>query len=119
MACWRVSVSQSTRTSQAARGEAPAVFGRRCIPADCVAPRSNIGHILARRALSAGRLAGLGATLEFHHGLLTARGRSGDYATVSALLARKQKAPRKSSSLRSLKVTDSFKTFVLEQLADL
>ena len=34
-------------------------------------------------------------------------------------MARKQKAPRKSSSLRSLKVTDSFKTFVLEQLADL
>jgi hypothetical protein len=26
--------------------------------------------ILGRRALSAGRLAGLGATLDFHHGLL-------------------------------------------------
>jgi hypothetical protein len=29
--------------------------------------------ILGRRALSAGRLAALGATLDFHHGLLTHR----------------------------------------------
>src|SRR5207249_9310250 len=35
-----------------ARGESPAAFGRRCIPADCVAPRSNIPDILGRRALS-------------------------------------------------------------------
>ena len=54
----------------AARGETPAAFGRRCIPADCVAPPSNIPDILGRRALSAGRLAALGATLDFHHGLL-------------------------------------------------
>ena len=54
----------------AARGESPAAFGRRCIPADCVAPPSNIPDILGRRALSAGRLAALGATLDFHHGLL-------------------------------------------------
>src|SRR5437870_1261266 len=46
-------------------------FGRRCIPADCVAPPSNIPDILGRRALSAGRLAALGATPDFHHGLLT------------------------------------------------
>jgi hypothetical protein len=39
-----------------------AAFGRRCIPADCVAPRSHIPDMLARRALSAGRLAALGAT---------------------------------------------------------
>src|SRR5213076_577028 len=59
-------------------------FGRRCIPApphgaqsapwgpraDCVAPPSNIPDILGRHALSAGRLAALGATLDFHHGLL-------------------------------------------------
>src|SRR5438093_7645207 len=57
----------------AARGETPPAFGRRCIPADCVAPPSNIPDILSRRALSAGRLAALGATLEFHHGLLTIR----------------------------------------------
>jgi hypothetical protein len=72
----------------AARGESPAAFGRRCIPApphraekraagtpvaDCVAPPSNIPDIpdiLGRCALSSGRLAALGATLDFHHGLL-------------------------------------------------
>src|SRR6266545_3987417 len=70
----------------AARGETPPAFGapsaaaalgtpfgRRCIPADCVAPPSNIRHILSRRALSAGRLAALGATADFHHGLLADR----------------------------------------------
>src|SRR5881628_3022726 len=57
----------------AARGESPAAFGRRCIPADCVAPPSNIPDILGRRALSVRRLAVLGATPEFHHGLLTAQ----------------------------------------------
>jgi hypothetical protein len=59
----------------AARGETPAAFGRRCIPADCVAPPSNIPDILGRRALSAGRLAALGATPDFHHGLLGGHGR--------------------------------------------
>jgi hypothetical protein len=54
----------------AARGESPTAFGRRCIPADCVAPPSNIPDILGRRALLAGRLAALGATPDFHHGLL-------------------------------------------------
>src|SRR5919201_1585984 len=53
----------------AARGETPAAFGRRCIPAGCVAPRSNTPDILARRALPSGRIAALGATLDFHHGL--------------------------------------------------
>src|SRR5437773_10736783 len=98
--------------SLAARGETPAAFGRRCIPApphraekravgapaaDCVAPPSNIPDIAPHRAQDArwgprsavvtplrrgphgadcapwggeGRLAALGATLEFHHGLL-------------------------------------------------
>jgi hypothetical protein len=37
-------------------------FGRRCIPADGVAPPSNMLNILSRRALSAGRLAALGAS---------------------------------------------------------
>src|SRR5436190_23473847 len=54
----------------AARGETPAAFGRRCIPADCVAPPSHMDDMLGRRALSAGRLAALDATLDFHHGLL-------------------------------------------------
>src|SRR5207249_4918021 len=96
-----------------ARGETPAAFGRRCIPApphraekravgapaaDCVAPPSNIPDIAPHRAQdarwgprsavvaplrrgphgadcapwggSAGRLAALGATPDFHHGLL-------------------------------------------------
>src|SRR5258706_10552760 len=76
---------QSMVKSLAARGETPAAFGPRCIPApphraekravgapaaDCVAPPSNIPDILSRRALSAGRLAALGATADFHHGLL-------------------------------------------------
>jgi predicted nucleic acid-binding protein len=54
----------------AARGETPAAFARRCIPAAGVAPPSNIADILGRRALPAGRLATLGATPAFHHGLL-------------------------------------------------
>src|SRR5207249_8911379 len=100
-------------TISAARGESPAAFGRRCIPAptptrwetrvggpgaDCVAPPSNIPDIAPHRAQdarwgprsavvaplrrgphgadrapwggSAGRLAALGATPDFHHGLL-------------------------------------------------
>src|SRR5438034_2816979 len=60
------------QTELAARGESPAAFGWRCIPAGCVAPRSNTPGILARRALPSGRIATLGATLDFHHGLLTA-----------------------------------------------
>jgi hypothetical protein len=86
----------------AARGESPAAFGRRCIPADCVAPPSNIPDIAPHRAQdaqwgprsavvaplrrgphgadcapwcgSAGRLAALGATPDSHHGLLAAAG---------------------------------------------
>ncbi|HSC29271.1 MAG TPA: gamma-glutamyltransferase family protein [Vicinamibacterales bacterium] len=85
----------------AARGATPAAFGRRCIPAGCVAPSSNTPGILGRRALpargphgawfapggGAGRLAALGATRAFHHGLLAARQRPpvmGRTAGVSA-----------------------------------
>jgi hypothetical protein len=39
-------------------------------PLAVVAPRSNIPDILGRRALPAGRLGRLGATPDFHHGLL-------------------------------------------------
>src|SRR5436190_1855330 len=73
----------------AARGETPAAFGRRCIPADCVAPSSNIPDILGRRALSSGCLAALGATLEFHHGLL------GRVRLTDAALERKGREGRK------------------------
>ena len=64
----------------AARGETPAAFGRRCIPADCVAPPLNIPDIRGRRALSSGRLAALGATPDFTTGCRghsSAFGRSG------------------------------------------
>src|SRR5712691_13557358 len=78
-----------------ARGESLAAFDGRCIPAPpqrgcrvgdpappqrgcrvgdpagCVAPRSNTPGILGRRALPSGRLARLGATPDFRHGLLT------------------------------------------------
>src|SRR5207249_9113154 len=70
-AAGRCSLKQDLKLT--ARGESPPAFGRRCIPADCVAPRSNIPDILGRRALSAGRLAALGATPDFHHGLLGCR----------------------------------------------
>src|SRR2546422_9225938 len=53
-----------------ARGESLAAFDGRCSPGGCVAPRSNTPGILGRRALPAGRLARLGATPDFHHGLL-------------------------------------------------
>src|SRR5216117_2916921 len=67
----------------AARGESLAAFGApnaaaalgtpfdgRCIPGGRVAPPSNTAGILSRRALPAGRLARLGATPDFRHGLL-------------------------------------------------
>src|SRR5437899_7982659 len=55
--------------SLTARGESLAAFDGRCIPAGCVAPRSNTPGILGRRALPAGRLARLGATPDSQHGL--------------------------------------------------
>jgi hypothetical protein len=54
----------------AVRGESPTAFGWRRIPSGCVAPSSNIPDILGHRALGAGRITGLGATPDFHHGLL-------------------------------------------------
>src|SRR5207247_4238708 len=59
------------RPGLAARGESLAAFDERCIPSGGVAPPSNTPGILSRRALPAGRLARLGATPDFHHGLLT------------------------------------------------
>ena len=60
----------ATVRGPAARGESLAAFDGRCIPAGCVAPRSNTPGILVRRALPAGRLPRLGATPDSHHGLL-------------------------------------------------
>ena len=54
----------------AARGESPSASDERSILVAYVAPPSNTGGILGRRALSARRLARLGATPDFHHGLL-------------------------------------------------
>ena len=54
----------------AARGESPAAFDRRCIPPAYVASRSNTAGMLPRRALPDGRITSLGATRDFHHGLL-------------------------------------------------
>ena len=54
----------------AARGKSPAASGRRYIPPRGVARRSNTPGILPPRALRAVRLDGLGATRDFHHGLL-------------------------------------------------
>src|SRR5439155_24027292 len=52
-----------------------------------VAPPSNMADILSRRALSAGRLAALGATLDLHHGLL---GSIAILLFMSAVVARAQ-----------------------------
>ena len=59
-----------SRQKLAARGESPAAFDRRCIPAAYVAPRSHTAGIFPRRALPAKRITGLGATLDLRHGLL-------------------------------------------------
>ena len=61
-------------SSLAARGESPVAFDRRCTPPGCVAPRPNTAGTLRRCALPAGRITALGATLDFHHGLLATCG---------------------------------------------
>src|SRR5438552_1962107 len=90
-------IDRDVTVGPAASGESPAAFGRRCIPAGCVAPRSNTPGIAPHRAQDArwgprsalvaplrrgphgadcapwggtsGRIAALGPTLDFHHGL--------------------------------------------------
>ena len=47
----------------------PAAFERRCIPPDCVVRRLNMPNMRPSHALSGGRIAALGATRGFHHGL--------------------------------------------------
>ena len=58
----------------AARGESPAAFDRRYIPPGCVVHQSSTAGILLLLALPGGRITGLGATLDFHHGLLRGGG---------------------------------------------
>ena len=65
--CWELSLGRALIL--AARGETPAAFDGRGILGGGVAPRSNTPGILGRRALPARRLARLGATPGFHHGL--------------------------------------------------
>jgi hypothetical protein len=59
------------RLGLTARGKSLAAFDGRCILAGCVALPSNIPDILGHRAWPARRLARLGATPDFHHGLLS------------------------------------------------
>jgi hypothetical protein len=66
------SVRGATGNRRSYRDESLDAFDGRCIPARGVAPPSNTPGILRRRALRSGRLARLGATPDFHHGLLTA-----------------------------------------------
>ena len=68
------------------RGGSPAAFDERCIPPGGVAPPSNTAGILGRRAWPAGRLARLGATRDFHHGLL------GDEPSIETILIRNAEA---------------------------
>src|SRR5712692_1518456 len=57
------------RSFVTSRAATPSAFERRCIPPGGVAPPSNTPGILGRRALPAGRIAALGATMDLHHGL--------------------------------------------------
>jgi hypothetical protein len=70
----------------AARGESPPAFDERRILATGVAPSSNTGGIFSRRALFARRLAHLGATPDFHHGLLVCRWRVAPTETCTGIL---------------------------------
>src|SRR5256712_1654153 len=97
----------------AARGESLAAFDGRCIPAGYVAPPSNPPGILSRRALPSGRLARLGATPDFHHGLLSIFlcGFGGfcvvrDFFTLLGGLPRRRRRPRGRQPPRFLKSSD-------------
>jgi ankyrin repeat protein len=94
LAAWLIALMLSVSTL-AARGATPSAFERRCIPSGCVASPSNIPDILGRRALPAGRIAALGATMDLHHGLQGAASsdtrlvdavKKADKAAVRALL---------------------------------
>ena len=91
----------------AARGERSAAFDRRYIPAASVAPRSNTAGMLPRRALqrpdAASLATGLGATPDFHHGLLAPAelgntGTSGLRTLQRAKRDRLQEAARRASA---------------------
>ena len=69
---FRIAIKSAT-AALAARGVSRPAFAGRCIPRGGVAARSNTGRILTRRAWPGGRIARLGATADFHHGLLGRR----------------------------------------------
>ena len=68
---------------RAVRGESPAAFDRRCIPPGFVASRSHTAGIPPRRVLPDRRIASLGATPDFHHGLLAFEGTTQDAAAIA------------------------------------
>ena len=78
-------IVKTAYVAPSSRGETPAAFDGRCILAGCVAPSSHTPGMPVRRALPARRLTRLGATLAFHHGLLTGRGHgpSANFADLS------------------------------------
>ena len=69
---WAALIAARPMPMVAARGESPAAFDGRSIPPLGVARRLNIPDIRPPRALIVGRLARLGASRPFHHGLLGA-----------------------------------------------
>jgi hypothetical protein len=99
-------MSNRSMMDPAARGKSPTAFGRRCIPADCVAPPSNIPDILGRRALSSGRLAAVGATPGFHRGLLARRSTTRRCSTAAGR-CRAAGTRRPSTTIRSCRVPRS------------
>ena len=89
-----VRIQATGKTAQlAARGKSPAAFDRRCVPPDCVARRSNIPDILPPRALPGGRLAGLGASRDFCHGLLLFVGILSALAAMPPAMAQADERP--------------------------
>ena len=78
----------------AAHRESLAAFGRRFIPPDSGARRSSTGSTPPPRALSAGRIVGLGATRDFHDGLLGEIWLASRFARVGAVPVYRALGPR-------------------------
>src|ERR1700681_4476073 len=88
-----VVASTAVRTApSAARGESLAAFDGRCILAGCVALPSNIPDILGHRALPSRRLARLGATPDFHHGLLAGASVAAEKPTLADAVEQRDRA---------------------------
>ena len=74
------------------RDESPAAFDGRCSPPRGVAHRSFMPNKLALPALRSGRLARLGATRDFHHGLLTGPAKEPDRTFTPVRSQRRRRA---------------------------